>query len=55
MSLIRRLIIKFKFRKMTRNFDRAIANARRRHMPVNHIRQAKSDFVHDVLRRELGR
>lgn len=48
--MLKRLWIAFKFRQMTRHFDRMIAAARRRHMPVNHIFQAKREFVHHCLR-----
>lgn len=52
--MLKRLIVTWKFRRMTAHFDRAIKEARRRHMPVNHILQAKRDFVHSCLRREVG-
>lgn len=48
--MLKRLYIRIKFRRMTAGFDRAIRNAQRRHMPVNHIRQAKAAFLHDCLR-----
>lgn len=46
----RRLLTGWRFRKMTRHFDAAIKEARRKHRPVKHLQQAKADFVHSCLR-----
>lgn len=53
MKFVQRLIIGWKFRRMTRHFDRQIADARRKHRPVSHILSAKSAFVHAALRGEV--
>ena len=51
--MIKRLIIRWRFRAMTRHFDRAITKARARHMPVRHLQEAKKSFVHACLRGEV--
>lgn len=53
MSFIRRLVVGWRFRHMTRHFDQRIAYARKKHMPVNHIKAAKTAFVHAALRGEF--
>lgn len=50
LKIFDRLLVRYRFRRMTAHFDRAIREARRRHMPVNHIQQAKRDFLHEQLR-----
>lgn len=52
--MLKRLIIRWRFRHMTKRFDTMISEARRRHMPVSHLQQAKSDFVHAQLRKEVA-
>ena len=53
MTFLRRLVVGWRFRHMTRHFDRQIADARRKHRPVAHLLSAKSAFVHAALRGEV--
>lgn len=47
---LRNLITAYRFRKMTRHFDLAEREARRKHKPVKHIQAARTAFIHDCLR-----
>jgi hypothetical protein len=46
----RQAVAAWRFRRLTRPIDRQIEDARRRHQPVKHLLQAKSDLVHHALR-----
>lgn len=48
---VKQQIAAWRFRRLTRPIDRQIADARRKHQPVKHLLQAKSDLVHSCLRR----
>jgi hypothetical protein len=51
--VLRRLqswLIGWRFKRLTRAYDRRIEAARKAHRPVRHIQAAKSDFVHALLR-----
>lgn len=50
---IRRAVVSWRFRQLTRPIDRQIADARKKHQPVKHLLQAKSDLVHSALRGDL--
>ncbi|MDO9334968.1 MAG: hypothetical protein Q7T61_01075 [Caulobacter sp.] len=47
---IRQAVASWRFRQLTRPIDRQIADARKKHQPVKHLLQAKSDLVHAALR-----
>jgi hypothetical protein len=48
---LRRYVIRKRFAKMVAEFDRQIAEARAKHLPVKPIQQAKSRYVHQLLER----
>lgn len=52
-AAIRRALIDWRFRRLTRPFDAKIEAARAKHQPVRDLQRAKTAFVHDRLRREL--
>jgi hypothetical protein len=43
------------FKRLVQAYDDAIDRARAKHHPVNSLIAAKQDFVHSLLRSELGR
>lgn len=48
--LIRRLVARHQFNRLTREFDRRIAKARAKHGRVREIQAEKSRFVHECLK-----
>jgi hypothetical protein len=50
-GIIRRHVVRQKFKKLVAEFDRQIADARAKHLPVKHIERAKSAYVHGLLER----
>lgn len=52
---IKTLLIRRAFNAACRRFDAAIADARARHGAVRAAQRAKSDAVHEALRRSVAR
>lgn len=50
-ATIRYWLASIRWRRFTKHLDRQIAEARAKHRPVAHLQQAKSDLLHDALRR----
>lgn len=46
---LKRYVVRQKFKKLVAEFDRKIAEARAKHMPVKHLQEAKSKYVHSCL------
>ena len=55
MRYLKHLIIRWLFKRATREFDRRLAQARKAHKPTRHIQRAKYAAVHSALAQKVGR